>query len=150
MAQAQHFGIKEHLDEASNMFKDNVQMMPVAPESNRVFVDKAPVANPKDPNYHKFVSTIDKSILDNSSDAMNSLLRKNYTLIGGDKSKEQFTMRGHLDSLETVLNDMVTELKYHQQQVQIISAEKDTSGALLEMNIVQARNQVLNDEYKTR
>ena len=59
-------------------------------------------------------------------------------------------MRGHLDSLETVLNDMVTELKYHQQQVQIISAEKDTSGALLEMNVVQARNTVLNEEYKCR
>lgn len=44
---------------------------------------------------------------------MAALLRRNHTLIGGDKSKEQFTMRGHLDSLELVLNDMVTELKYH-------------------------------------
>ena len=34
--------------------------------------------------------------------------------------------------------------------MQIISAEKDTSGALLQMNIVQARNQVLNEEYKCR
>ena len=59
-------------------------------------------------------------------------------------------MRGHLDSLETVLNDMVTELKYHQQQVQITSAEKDTSGALLEMNIVKGRNEVLNEEYKLK
>ena len=59
-------------------------------------------------------------------------------------------MRGHLDSLETLLNDMVTELKYHSQQVAIISAEKDTSGALLEMNIVQARNAVLNEEFKCR
>lgn len=118
------------------MFRENVQMMPVAPSSNSVFVDKAPEVNPKDPTYHKFVSTIDKSILDASSDAMNNLLRKNNTLIGGDKNKEQFTMRGHLDSLEMVLNDMVTELRYHQQQVAIISAEKDTSGALLEMNTV--------------
>ena len=132
------------------MFRDNVQMMPIAPETNKVFVDKAPEVNPKDPIYHKFVSTIDKSILDVSSDAMNNLLRKNNTLIGGDKNKEQFTMRGHLDSLEMVLNDMVTELKYHQQQVAIISAEKDTSGALLEMHIVQARNNVLNEEYKCR
>lgn len=59
-------------------------------------------------------------------------------------------MRGHLDSLELVLNDMVTELKYHQQQVAILSAEKDTAGALLQMNIVQARNAVLNEEYKCR
>lgn len=81
---------------------------------------------------------------------MNNLIKKQHTLIGGDKTKDQFTMRGYLDSLETVLNDMVTELKYHQQQVAIISAEKDTSGALLQMNIVQARNAVLNEEYKCR
>jgi hypothetical protein len=81
---------------------------------------------------------------------LNNLLKKNNTLIGGDKNKEQFTMRGHLDSLELCLNDMVTELKYHSQQVQIISAEKDTSGALLQMNVVQNRNAVLNEEYKNR
>ena len=46
---------------------------------------------------------------------MDNLLKRNITLIGGDKSKDQFTMRGYLDSLESVLNDMVTELKYHQQ-----------------------------------
>lgn len=91
--------------------------MPIAPATNQVFVPKAPEVNPKDPIYHKFVSTIDKTILDQSSDAMNSLLKKNNTLIGGDKHKEQFTMRGHLDSMELVLNDMVTELKYHTQQV---------------------------------
>ena len=62
--------------------------MPVAPDSNRVFVDKAPEVNPKDPIYHKFVSTIDKSILDASQDAKNNLLMRNQTLIGGDKTKE--------------------------------------------------------------
>jgi hypothetical protein len=67
---------------------------------------------------------------------LNALLKKNNTLIGGDKNKEQFTMRGHLDSLELVLNDMVTELKYHSQQVHITHAEKETSGAVLQMNIV--------------
>ena len=45
---------------------------------------------------------------------------------------------------------MVTELKYHQQQVQIISAEKDTAGAVLQMNIVNAKNSVLNEEYRNR
>jgi hypothetical protein len=38
--------------------------MPIAPETNKVFVPKAPEVNPKDPIYHKFVSTIDKSILE--------------------------------------------------------------------------------------
>lgn len=89
--------------------------MPIAPETNKVFVPKAPEVNPKDPIYHKFVSTIDKSILEQQADKMDNLLKRNITLIGGDKSKDQFTMRGYLDSLESVLNDMVTELKYHQQ-----------------------------------
>ena len=132
------------------MFKDDRQMMTSAPSTNRIFVDKAPGVNPRDPAYHKFVSTIDKSILDQASDAKNALLNRQHTLIGGDKTKEQFTMRGHLDSMETVLNDMVTELKYHSQQVQITSAEKDTAGALLEMNIVKARNEVLNDEFRNK
>ncbi len=91
-----------------------MQIMPIAPETNKIFVHKAPPEGLyADSVYAKFVSTIDKSILEQSSDAMTALLRRNHTLIGGDKSKEQFTMRGHLDSLELVLNDMVTELKYH-------------------------------------
>jgi hypothetical protein len=63
-------------------------------------------------------------------------------------SKEGFTLRGHLESLESAIVEMVSELKYHRHQVGIISAEKDTSGAVAEMNIVQAKNCVLNSEYK--
>lgn len=59
-------------------------------------------------------------------------------------------MRGHLDDIEKVLNDMVTELRYHRQQVGICSAEKDTLGAVLQMNIVKDKNGVLNEEYKNR
>lgn len=64
------------------------------------------------------------------------MVRKEHVLLGGDKEKAQFTMRGHMDDLEKVINDMVTELKYHRQQVAITSAEKDTAGAVLMMNIV--------------
>ena len=63
-------------------------------------------------------------------------------------SKEGFTLRGHLESLESAIVEMVSELKYHRHQVGIISAEKDTSGAVAEMNIVQAKNAILNTEYK--
>ena len=35
-------------------------MMPIAPETNKVFVPKAPKEEPKDPIYHKFVSSIDR------------------------------------------------------------------------------------------
>ena len=44
--------------------------------------------------------------------------------------------------------DIVSELKYHRHQVGIVSAEKDTSGAVAEMNILQAKNSVLNAEYQ--
>ena len=44
-------------------------------------------------------------------------------------------MRGHLDSLENCLNDMLNELSYNTQQMQITSSEKDTAGALIEMNV---------------
>lgn len=57
-------------------------------------------------------------------------------------------MRGHLDNLEQCLNSMLTELKYHTSQVQITTAEKDSAGALLAMNVMGARNQILNEEAK--
>lgn len=59
-------------------------------------------------------------------------------------------MRGHLDALEGVLNDCITEMSYHVRQNQITCAEKDTSGAILCMNVVKAHNTVLNEEHKTR
>ena len=62
--------------------------------------------------------------------------------------KETMTFRGQLESLETVLLDMVSEIKYHRRQIEIIKAEKETTGAVLQMNIVQNKNQILNEEYK--
>ena len=47
-----------------------------------------------------------------------------------------------------MLIDIVSELKYHRRQIEIISAEKETSGAVMQMNIVKAKNSVLNEEYK--
>ena len=58
------------------------------------------------------------------------------------------TFRGQLESLENVLLDIVSELKYHRRQIEIVSAEKETTGAVLQMNIVKAKNSVLNNEYK--
>ena len=49
----------------------------------------------------------------------------------GLQGKEQMTFRGQLEALESVLIDIVSELKYHRRQVDIIKAEKDTSGAVL-------------------
>ena len=51
--------------------------MPIAPETNRIFVPKILEKDTADVVYAKFVSTIDKSILDQSADAMENLLKKN-------------------------------------------------------------------------
>ena len=58
------------------------------------------------------------------------------------------TFRGQLESLEQVLIDIVSEIKYHRRQVEIFKAEKDTTGAVLQMNIVKNKNASLNEEYK--
>ena len=70
------------------------------------------------------------------------------TAVPGLIGKETMTFRGQLESLENVLIDIVSELKYHRRQIEIISAEKETSGAVMQMNIVKAKNGVLNEEYK--
>lgn len=48
-----------------------------------------------------------------------------------NKDKDAITLRGNLEVLEHVLLDIVSEFKYHKQQISIISAEKDTSGAIV-------------------
>ena len=70
--------------------------------------------------------------------------------VPGLANKETMTFRGQLESLEAVLVDIVSEVKYHRRQIEIIKAEKDTTGAVLGMNIVQAKNTVLNSEFKTQ
>ena len=62
----------------------------------------------------------------------------------GLQGKEQMTFRGQLESLEQVLIDIVSEIKYHKRQVEIVRAEKDTTGAVLQMNIVKNKNASLN------
>jgi len=66
----------------------------------------------------------------------------------GLQGKDQMTFRGQLESLEQVLIDIVSEIKYHRRQVEIVKAEKDTTGAVLQMNIVKNKNASLNEEYK--
>ena len=47
-----------------------------------------------------------------------------------------------------MLIDVVSEIKYHRRQIDIIKAEKDTAGAVVQMNIVNTKNTILNEEYK--
>lgn len=58
---------------------------------------------------------IDIGQVEASQRAMEVLFRQEHTVMGGDRDKEQLTMRGHLDDLERLVNNMVTELKYHRK-----------------------------------
>ena len=59
-------------------------------------------------------------------------------------------MRGHLDQLECTLNEMVTELEYHLQQIEITRSEKETAGAQLDIKALACQNDCLNLEHKSR
>lgn len=65
-----------------------------------------------------------------------------------NRDKDAITLRGNLEILENVIVDIVSELKYHNQQLSILSAEKDTAAAVIQMNIAQAKNSVLSEELK--
>ena len=80
--------------------------------------------------------------------ASNGTLPAGSQAVLGLQGKEQMTFRGQLESLEQVLIDIVSEIKYHRRQVEIVKAEKDTTGAVLQMNIVKNKNASLNEEYK--
>ena len=83
-------------------------------DTNRIFVNR-PDPDPTSEKYNLIVSKIDQEQLEASQRAMNCLLRKERTLLGGDKHKDQFTMRGHLDDLEKIMNEMTSEYSYHLQ-----------------------------------
>ena len=72
----------------------------------------------------------------------------NQQSVPGLANKDNMTFRGQLESLEAVLIDVVSEIKYHRRQIDIIKAEKDTAGAVVQMNIVNTKNTILNEEYK--
>ena len=72
----------------------------------------------------------------------------NQQSVPGLPNKENMTFRGQLESLEAVLIDVGSEIKYHRRQIEIIKAEKDTTGAVVQMNIVNTKNTLLNEEYK--
>jgi len=82
---------------------------------------------------------------------MNSIREEIQAYRSGHPSpKSGITFRGHCELLENVLVEVVSELKYHRQQLQIISAEKDTAGAVIQMGIAQAKNAILSEELKTQ
>lgn len=48
------------------------------------------------------------------------------------------------------MSDILTEIKYHRQQVTIIRGEKDTLDTVLNMKIADTKKSVQNDEARVR
>ena len=57
---------------------------------------------------------MDSKLVQDAIDARTDLVQRRKALMGcATKFQEPFCIRGHLDNLESVLNDAVTELEYH-------------------------------------
>eukprot|EP00347_Sterkiella_histriomuscorum_P021778 403332799 len=65
-------------------------------------------------------------------------------------SGEQFSVRSHLQDMENSLGDIITEIKYHRQQVGMIKSEKETLESVLSMKIDDAKKTVQNEEKRVR
>ncbi len=57
-------------------------------------------------------------------------------------------MRSHLIDMENTLSDLLTEMKYHKQQVNMIKSEKETLDSVLSMKIEDAKKTVQNEEKR--
>jgi hypothetical protein len=63
---------------------------------------------------------------------------------------EAISVKGHLHELENKLSDILTEIKYHRSQVQIIRGEKETLDTVLNMKIADTKKSIQNDETRVR
>ncbi|CDW77025.1 UNKNOWN [Stylonychia lemnae] len=65
-------------------------------------------------------------------------------------SGDAFSVRSHLSDMENTLSDIITEIKYHRQQVGMIKSEKETLESVLSMKIDDAKKTVQNEEKRVR
>lgn len=70
------------------------------------------------------------------------------------QSKDTCTTLRYCPNLITViqnkLSDILTEIKYHRQQVTLVRSEKDTMESVLGMKIADTKKSVLNDAARVR
>jgi hypothetical protein len=54
------------------------------------------------------------------------------------------------NSEQNKLTDILTEIKYHRQQVTLVRSEKDTMESVLGMKIADTKKSVMNDAARVR
>lgn len=75
-------------------------------------------------------------------------------MVSPSQSKDICTTLRYFPNLMTViqnkLSDILTEIKYHRQQVTLVRSEKDTMESVLGMKIADTKKSVLNDAARVR
>ena len=59
-----------------------------------------------------------------------------------------YSLRGTIESLEGKIADVVSEISYHRQQLQIVKSESETSNQLLNMKIDEMRGRIEFESQK--
>lgn len=87
MNSMEHFSRQQRLEESAEMVSNRSHMVPVAPGSNKIF-NKKPEAEATNEKYEMVASRINQEQMEASQRAMQMLLRRENTLLGGERSKE--------------------------------------------------------------
>ena len=59
-----------------------------------------------------------------------------------------YSLRGNIEQLENKIADIITEISYHRQQLQIVKSEAETSNQVLNMKIDECRGRLEFEEQK--
>ena len=59
-----------------------------------------------------------------------------------------YSLRGNIEQLTTKMNDIITEISYHRQQLQIVKSESETANQMLNLKIDEMRGRTEFEETK--
>ena len=59
-----------------------------------------------------------------------------------------YSLRGNIEQLENKLQDVITEISYHRQQLTIVKSEAQTSNQMLNLKIDEMRGRTEFEEQK--
>ena len=65
-----------------------------------------------------------------------------------NKPPTHYSLRGTIENLEGQINDIITEITYHRQQLQIVKSESETANQVLNMKIDEMRGRTEFEEHK--
>ena len=79
---------------------------------------------------------------------------QNYATAGAGGSSANgekavsYSLRGTIEQLSTKMNDIITEITYHRQQLQIVKSESETANQMLNLKIDEMRGRTEFEEQK--